>query len=304
LRWQSLPRFQPLSLTSVLAKSIEEHLVQHPQPSALGFLKPCGLCLAPYWIHHLTRSPPRSRLYDRNYYSRSANFRVRKCFQVHFAHQFRVDDSQVNWFGGRLIFQFSSREVVCRQSFWLRWSLWQFKCSCTIMLEIWPGCFDDLFGIWIVSLASGMRVSIRRFLQYSMPVLAAQPHLQQVVDLGYSVQWSVLRLVLQFHVVFIFRVNQCCAITHQFSLIGWSKLPCDDFSPSISLVVLDSLQPTTSRPREKLASSLTPCGTIQNMLYATSERSAYFECVSTCWRYQLVISANHNVLLIFMVLEW
>jgi len=45
----------------------------------------------------------------------------------------------------------SSREVLCRQSWWQRWSFWQFKCSHTIMLEEWIGCLDDLFRVWNVS---------------------------------------------------------------------------------------------------------------------------------------------------------
>jgi hypothetical protein len=43
------------------------------------------------------------------------------------------------------------REVLCRQCWWHRWFFRQFKCSRTIMLKDWLGCFDDLFGIWIVS---------------------------------------------------------------------------------------------------------------------------------------------------------
>jgi len=42
----------------------------------------------------------------------------------------------------------SSREVMCRQSWWQRWSFWQWICSRTSMLNIWQWCFDDLFGIW------------------------------------------------------------------------------------------------------------------------------------------------------------
>jgi hypothetical protein len=67
---------------------------------------------------------------------------------------------------------------------------------------------------------------------------------------------------------------------------------------SVSPVVLDFLQPITSRPREKLASNLTSCGIRQNMSQATLEISAFFEWVSSCWRHQSVISGNHNILLI------
>jgi hypothetical protein len=54
------------------------------------------------------------------------------------------------------------------------------------------------------------------------------------------------------------------------------------FSLTISPVVLDCLQLITSRPREKLASTPTPWGIIENMLRAALEKSAYFEWVSSC----------------------
>jgi len=53
----------------------------------------------------------------------------------------------------------------------------------------------------------------------------------------------------------------------------------------VSPVVFDCLQTITSRPKEKLASTLTTCGMIKNMSHATLERSAYFECVCSCWRH-------------------
>ena len=57
------------------------------------------------------------------------------------------------------------------------------------------------------------------------------------------------------------------------------------FSRRVSPVVFDRLQPITSRPREKQASTLTPCGMVENMSCATVEWSAYLECVSSCWRH-------------------
>jgi len=76
------------------------------------------------------------------------------------------------------------------------------------------------------------------------------------------------------------------------------------FSHSISPEVLECLQPKTSCPREELASTLTPCGIIQNMSRATLEGSEYFASISSCWRYQSVISGNKNALLISMGSEW
>ena len=57
-----------------------------------------------------------------------------------------------------------SREVLCRQSWWQRWSFWQFKCSRTIMLKEWRGCFDNLFSVRNVSYSGHLLVLSARFL--------------------------------------------------------------------------------------------------------------------------------------------
>jgi len=69
-------------------------------------------------------------------------------------------------------------------------------------------------------------------------------------------------------------------------------------------VVFDCLQPIMSRPREKLASTQTPCGMIENILHATLEWSAYVGWVSSCWRHHSVISGNQNVVLISIGWKW
>ena len=87
-------------------------------------------------------------------------------------------------------------------------------------------------------------------------------------------------------------------------LLARAYCPTMTFSKSISSVVFECLHRITSHPREKLASTSTPCGTKGIMLRATSQRSAYFECVSSCWCHRSVISGNNNVLLISMGSEW
>jgi hypothetical protein len=37
--------------------------------------------------------------------------------------------------------------VLCRQSWWYRWSFWQLRYSRTIRLKQSPGCFDDHISI-------------------------------------------------------------------------------------------------------------------------------------------------------------
>jgi hypothetical protein len=60
----------------------------------------------------------------------------------------------------------------------------------------------------------------------------------------------------------------------------------------VSPVVLDCLQPITSCGREKLTSTPSPQGMIENLSCASLQRSAYFECVPSCCRHQSVISSN------------
>jgi len=86
----------------------------------------------------------------------------------------------------------------------------------------------------------------------------------------------------------------------------WVRAICltTTLSRRVLPVVVDCLQPITSRPGEKLASTPTPCGMIENIFRATLEISAYIECLSTCWRHQSVMSSNQNVLLISIRSEW
>ena len=127
--------------------------------------------------------------------------------------------------GPELLLTLSSRVVLCRQSWWQRWSFRPFKCHRTMMLKEWPGCCDDIVCIRNVSSGCHLLVFCARFLQRSTEVLAALPHLQKVVDLGHSVQFSSLCLSLHFRVVFCVHCIQCWVIACQYPVIGLSKLP-------------------------------------------------------------------------------
>jgi len=58
----------------------------------------------------------------------------------------------------------SPREVLCRHSWLLQWSHWQFKCSRTFMVKEWPGWYDDPFSVWNVSYGCHLLVLIGWFL--------------------------------------------------------------------------------------------------------------------------------------------
>jgi hypothetical protein len=64
----------------------------------------------------------------------------------------------------------------------------------------------------------------------------------------------------------------------------------------VSPVAFDCFLPITTWQREHLASTPSPYDMIGNMSCATLERSAYFECVSSCWHHQSVMSGIQNVL--------
>jgi len=97
-----------------------------------------------------------------------------------------------------------SKEVFGRHSWWLMWSFRQCKCSCTIRLNIWPRCINDLFSIRNVSSGCHLLVLSAWFPLGSTEVLAALPHLQKVMDLGQSAQFTFLCFSLQLYVVFSF----------------------------------------------------------------------------------------------------
>jgi len=73
-------------------------------------------------------------------------------------------------------------------------------------------------------------------------------------------------------------------------LLAWAHCLTMTFSRRVSPVVFDCLQLITPCPRENLTSTPTPCGMRENIPFATSERSAYFECVSSGWCHQLFMS--------------
>jgi len=93
LHWPSSTLLQPGSLTSVLAESIQERLVRHSHPAALGFPDPPCHCLALYQIQHQLRNLLRCHLDDPSGHSSIANCWCTKCVLVHYPHHFWLADS-------------------------------------------------------------------------------------------------------------------------------------------------------------------------------------------------------------------
>lgn len=172
------------------------------------------------------------------------------------------------------------------------------------MLKVCPEYINDLFRNWNVFYSCHISILSTWFLLGSTEVLAALPRLQKVVDLGHSVQLSVHSFSLQFYVVFSFRSIQYRIIAGKFPVVVSCILHHNDCLME-GLACGFQLPPSDNiSPKGTLASTPLQCGMIENMLRASFERSAYFECVSSSWGHQLVILGNQNVLLISMGLEW
>ena len=86
--------------------------------------------------------------------------------------------------------------------------------------------------------------------------------------------------------------------------VAWANCLTTTYSWRVSPVVFDCVQRITSCPREKLDSTPTQCGMIEKMSHTILGRLGYFECISSCWRHQLVMSGIQNVLLISIGSEW
>jgi hypothetical protein len=99
-------------------------------------------------------------------------------------------------------------------------------------------------------------------------------------------------------------VSNSGSVPAKIPLLAWVNCLTKTFSRRVSHLVFDYLHPMTSQPMEKLASMPTPCGMTETMSRATLKRSAYYECVSSSWRNQWVMSGIQHVLLISSWSEW
>jgi len=207
-------------------------------------------------------------------------------------------------FANTQYFSWASWEVLCRRSWWQRWSFPQYKCSCTIMLNVSPACFDNLFSIWNVSYSGHLLVLSARFLLCSTYILAAMQHLRKVEYLGHSMQFLLLCLCLHFKKLSVFVVCNDGSTPASNPLLARGNCLSTTFSHTVLSVVVDCLLPITSHTWEQLVSTATPCGIFENMLRATLKRVGYCECISLCWPHRCMISGIQNLLLISIRSEW
>jgi len=165
LHWPSSTPVQPFSSTSVFAKSIREHLVWHSNPATLGVPDPSCHSAGRYWIQCL---PPSRRL--AHIWIIQVTIPVKPTFCVRNTFSCTIFFTS-GWMKVKSFYSVdikclssSSRVVFCRQRWWQRWSFRQFSCSCTFVLKVWLGCFDELFSICNVFDGCHLLVTNTRFL--------------------------------------------------------------------------------------------------------------------------------------------
>jgi len=171
------------------------------------------------------------------------------------------------------------------------------------MLNVWPGCFANRFSIRNVSNGCHLLVLGVRFFMCSTSDLAATPP-----KIGGPLPCGALF----FPDVSLFNsksfsisvVSNAGLSPANITLLAWVNSLTTTVSQRVSAYDTDCLQPITTRPREKLASTLRTCGIMHNMLCATLERLVYFESLYSCWRHQSVISGIESVLQISIGWEW
>jgi len=198
----------------------------------------------------------------------------------------------------------SSREVLCRPRWWQRRTFWQCKCSHTIMLKsdheaLTISSVSEMYPTVIICLLWA-RDSSWVALRFWLPC-----HISKKL-------WTLASLCIflssaSFFMSELFSVfveSNSRSAPAKILLLGRANCLTMNCWRRVPPVVFDCLQPMTSRPMEKWASTPTLCGMIENISCATLERWACFEFVSACWHHRSVMSGNHNVLLISIGSEW
>jgi len=192
----------------------------------------------------------------------------------------------------------SSREVLCRQSWWHRW-------FCDNLNAAAPSCpKSDQNALTIYSVSEMYPTTVISVFWARYSFCAARrfwlPSHISKKSWTLAIQCNFFCLASRFISMSFWGLIGSTSGTSPASnlLIARANSLTTTFSRRLLPVVFDSFHLTTSCAREKLASTLTSCGMINNMSRATFERSAYFECISSCCRHQWVMSGNQNLLLI------
>jgi len=164
LYWLSPTPFQSVCLTSMLGKSIREHLVSHSDPPALGSRDPRCHCLALYQIQPLPGNSLCCHLHYPSCHSSLANVWCPKCIQVCDHCNFWLDNGRFIWFSGHLIFEFILQGGPLQTKPVAKVIFLTLSMHPHHHVERVTRCFDDLFRIQNVSYGCHLLIWGMRFL--------------------------------------------------------------------------------------------------------------------------------------------
>jgi len=159
-------------------------------------------------------------------------------------------------------FSLSSRQIICRQSWWQRWSFWQFKCS---RPSGWNSD-EDTLNISSVYKMNSMSV-IGMFWSWDSFCVAHRFWLPCHIS---KKLWTlaIQCSLLSFTSLFIsesfpeYAVSNDGTLPAKIPLLAWTNCVATALSRNVSPVVFDCLHLISFHTREKLASTPTPCGMI------------------------------------------
>jgi len=171
------------------------------------------------------------------------------------------------------------------------------------MVKVWPGCKGDGFRDQNVFHGSRLLVSVQDHFWVARRIWL--PWQISNKSWTFAIVCNFLSSASFFisELFSVFIVSNSGSAPAKILLLARANCQTTTFSRRVPRVVFDSVQPLTSRRWDRLASTPTPCGMMEAMLRATSERLVCLECVPSCGCHQSVMSSNQNSLLIHIASE-
>jgi len=208
----------------MLAESIREHPGWQWHPMTLGISDPRRHYLARYRIHRL---PPRHFCHQSDYpgnKSSQAKCWCPKWFQMHNLSHLWLNGGRFVLFGEHLLPEIVSEGGSLQTKLVAKVIFSTVEMQLYHHVEVWLGYVNNHFYIWNVSYGCHLLVLRTKYLLYSTYIFDALLHLQNVVDLGQSVQFSFLCFSLHFQIILSICHIQCCVIAWQYAMIGLSMV--------------------------------------------------------------------------------
>jgi len=297
LQWPLTTPYQLLILTSVLAESIQDHLVWYPPPPALGSLGPRCHCLALYLVNSQCPSHPRWHLDQPSHHFSNVNFQgpefcsgalssslLAGWWSFHFIWwTFNIwvhtpgrsfadkpggtDDLSDNvnaaapscWKFHQDALTISSVSEIYPKA--VIWSLWVRDSFC-VACRFWLPCHTSK-KLWTMAILCNIHSSASLCNSRWFAVLVIATAGSPLINILIWAFWRPLTMI---------------------------------FSRTVLAGVFHCHQQLKSCSKEIVDSTPTPCGMAEDIWHPTSERSVFFKCVSSGPCHQLVRCGIQNVL--------